>query len=82
MENSQNGCKILTGEEAMNMFQSEDKIKRNQEDMRIALNIWTHLMITGKATIILNPHYVMLHPEEKHKQVFEWGRWATLDLIE
>lgn len=80
MAGTQTAYKVLSGDEAKAMFQSKDKLKRQQEDMRIALNIFPHLIMNKKATININPHYFMLHSNPQ--DVVNWGKKACQELVD
>lgn len=73
---------VLTGDEAQAMFLDEDNIKRQQEDMTIALNIFPHLLMRKKATVILNPYFIMLHDEDIQDKCHDWGKLAARELMD
>ena len=74
--------RIYTGDEAQDKFLDEDKLKRQQDDMRIALNIFPHLLMSKKATVILNPYFTALHEEDIQDKVYDWGRLAARELMD
>ena len=63
--------RIYTGVEAQDKFLDEDALISQQADMTIAINIFPHLLMSKKATVLLNPLYVMLHEGDNQDKVHD-----------
>tara|TARA_Y100000114_G_C11757604_1_gene327781 strand:- start:2666 stop:3166 length:501 start_codon:yes stop_codon:yes gene_type:complete len=74
--------RIYTGVEAQDKFLDEDALISQQADMTIAINIFPHLLMSKKATVLLNPLYVMLHEGDNQDKVHDWGKLAARELMD